>query len=91
MSMEDHNFLVNVHLTNSKRMQYKFLGTVRGKNLIFLNLAFNVIQLSPAFALQSHFKLCSYVHIKASRGLSRYIRKIHYTRDCFIFLELFGR
>lgn len=91
--MEDHNFFVNVDLTDSKKIYYKFLGTVRGEKNpnTFLNLAFHIIQLSPAFTLQSCFKLCCYVHIKAFRGLSCYIRKTHYTRDCFIFLELFGR
>jgi len=90
--MEDHHLLVDVDLTNSTWIRYKFLGTVRGKKtLISLHLPFHIIQLSPTFACQSCFKLCSYIHIKASRGLPHYIGKTHYTWDCLIFLELFQR
>lgn len=89
--MEDNNFPVNVDLANSRRIQQKFLGTLKGKKLIFLTLALRITQPSPPFALQSCFKPCSYIHSKASRGLSCYIRKIHYTRDCFIFLNCLER
>lgn len=59
--------------------KYKLFGTVKVNLCFILGLAFHILQLFPAFTLQSCFKLGSYAHSKASRGLSFYIRKKYTT------------
>lgn len=83
--MEDLNFSVYVGLTKCKRIQ-----VYEGKNLIFLNLALHIWAFSH-LCISNAASNCSYVHANLPRVLSHYVRKIHYTRYCLIFLQLFGR